>query len=226
MEDYTIDYNERMLNRYPEVIKSIKEFQILIESQSKKVGELHEGLTSIMENAFIETSDASRISQWEKTLGITPSPKGDQDDAAWLESRRDVVLARLYQTEKLNTKSIGNIVRIFTGGASESWLIDDTIYIKIYPSENGKTFNLDSIISELKQKCPAHLNMVVYETYTTWNTVKSHFSTWGDIKNEADTWNAVKFNFYTDNYTTAIYEYVVDENGGYIMDESNNRLFN
>lgn len=226
MEDYTIDYNERMINRYPEIIKAIKEFQVLIASQSEQVEELHDGLTNMMGNVFIETSDANRISAWEKVLGITPTPKGDQEDDEWLDSRRSTILARLYFSEKLNTKSIADIVSIFTSCATKSWLIDDTIYVKIYTSENDKSFNLDSIISELKRKCPLHLNLVVYKTYTTWNTVKSKFPTWGEIAEDAKTWNGVKFNFYEDDYTTAVHEYIVDEDGDSIMDEFNKRLFN
>lgn len=222
-----INYHEQMLNYYPEVFKAIREFKALIATQSFQVNEMHEKLEELLSNSFIGTADENRIAMWEKYLGITPPSKTeDQEYEDWLTSRRDVILARLYQSEKLNTKSIEDIVSIFTGNIAESWIIDGTLYVKVYPSESNKNFSLDNIKAALESKRPAHLDLCVYKNYATWNSIKSNFATWGDIPKNLDTWETVKYFMYTDDYNVDVFEYIVDEQGNSIMDESNNRLFN
>lgn len=219
--DYTIDYNQRMLDYYPEVIKDIREFQLLIKTQSLQVSEIHQKLEEILNDSLIKTSGEYRIAMWEKFLGITPPQQGNQEYEEWLTSRRDVILAKLYQYEKLNTKSIEDVVRIFTGGTSESWIIDGTLYVKVYPPENNKSYDLNSIITALELKCPAHLNLCVYINYITWEEIYNNY-TWEDVYANFNTWNELIANI----PTVDLFEYIVDEDGGYITDESKNRLFN
>lgn len=219
--DYKIDYNEQMLNYYPEVIKGIREFQLLIKPQSLQIDEIHERLEELLNDALIETAGANRLGMWEKFLRITPPQQGNQEYEEWLKSRRDVILAKLYQCEKLNTKSIEDIVRIFTGGVAESWLLDGTLYVKVYPPENNKQFDLDSVIAALELKCPAHLNLLVYKNYITWGQI-SNTHTWNDVDTKFNNWSELV----DGDPKVNIFEYVVDEDGGYITDEFNNRLFN
>lgn len=221
MVDNTIEYYEQMIDYYPNIIKAIREFQVLIKTQSLQVNELHEKLEELLNNAFVETADENRLVMWEKFLEITPPDQGNQEYEEWLISRRDNILARLYQSEKFNTKYIEDIVSIFTGGTAEAWLLDSTLYVKIYPTETNKSFDIDSVIKELTLKCPAHLNLVVYKNYITWDEVSKAY-TWGDINTTFNNWNELIGDIPQHN----IFEYVVDENGGYITDESNSKLFN
>lgn len=221
--DYTIDYNEQMLNYYPEVIKGIREFQLLIKTQSLQINEIHEKLEELLNDALIDTAGEYRITAWEKFLGITPPQQGDQEYENWLISRRDTILSKLYPTEKLNTKAIEDIVRIFTNGIAESWLLDGTLYVKVHPSETNKSFDFDSVISALEPKCPAHLNLVVYKNYTTWDQVYNNGNdSWNDVYTKFNSWNEL----INGNPNVNIFEYIVDEDGNYITDEFNNRLFN
>lgn len=219
--DYTIDYNEQMLNYYPEVIKAIREFKVSIKTQSLQINEIHEKLKELMNNAYISAADENRLIMWEKFLEITPRQQGEQEYEEWLTYRRDVILSRLYQTEKLNTKSIEDIVRIFTGGIAESWFLDGTLYVKIYPPENNKPFDLDSVITALELKCPAHLNLVVYKDYINWEQLSDNY-TWEDVYTKFSNWGELV----SGSPKVNVFEYIVDEDGGYITDESNNRLFN
>lgn len=183
METTVIDYNEQMLNYYPEVIKSIREFQGLIATQSLQVEEMHEALVKILGNSYISTSDETRIVEWEKMLGITPLPQGEDNEETWLKDRRETILARLYSTPKLNSKSISDIVSIFTGGGAESYFSpsDSTIVIRIRPPKGSKQYKFQNVEQELRNKIPAHLTFTVSRAYFTWLQARSLWATWSDV---------------------------------------------
>lgn len=191
--DMTIDYNEQMLNYYPEVIKSIREFQMLIETQSLQVKEMHEELAKLLSNAYINTADEDRITMWEEYLGITPLPQGEDTLEVWLADRRETILARLYSTQKLNSKSIAEIVQIFTGGTAESYFKDGTIHVLISPPENSKQYKFENVEQELQKKIPAHLTFEVSKNYFTWGEVLNHAPLWGDVCYDHTDWYDVLY---------------------------------
>lgn len=189
--DYKIDYNEHMLNYYPEIIKSIREFQVLIGTQSMQVEEMHEELTKILGNAYISTADESQIAKWEQFLGIVPLPQGEDTLETWLNDRKETILARLYKAEKLNTKSIADIVKIFTGGTATSYFKDGTIHVLISPPKDNKQYKFENVEQELRKKIPAHLMFQVSRNYYTWLQVRSNYPTWGDVNNSFANWEEV-----------------------------------
>lgn len=189
-----IDYNEQMLNYYPEIIKSIRDFQALIKTQSLEVAEMHEELIKILGNAYITTADIDTIGKWEVMLNITPLPQGEDTLETWLSDRRETILARLYTCEKLNTASIANIVSIFTGGTAISHFKDGVIYVSISPPKNNKQYKFENVEQELRKKIPAHLMFQVSRNYYTWLETKETYQTWGDVSNAFENWEAVLLN--------------------------------
>ena len=196
--DLTINYNEQMLNYYPEVIKSIREFQKLIEVQSLEIDDMHKELAKILENAYVSTADTDTILKWERALEIVPTPQGDRELESWMEDRRSTILARLYNTEKLNSTTISNIVKIFTGGEAITYFKDSTIYVIITPPKNTKSFSFENVERELRNKAPAHLLINVSRSYKTWGDVKTTFGTWGDVNDTFEMWEDVSLNTLSD----------------------------
>lgn len=192
--DYEIDYNQQMLNYYPEVIKAIREFQVLVSTQSLQVEEMHEELTKILENAYVTTADENTLDRWEDFLGIIPLEQGSDTLETWLSDRRETILARLYKTPKLNTKSISDIVSIFTGGTATSYFKDGTIYVSILPPKDNKQYKFQNVEQELRKKIPAHLLFQVDRNYYTWLQVKNNYATWNDVKTSFATWEDVLLN--------------------------------
>lgn len=188
MDEMTIDYNEQMLNYYPEVIKAIREFRCLIETQAVEVEDLHGELVKILTNAYVSTADEDTIKRWEKTLDITPLPQRTVNYENWLTERRDTILARLHNSEKLNTQTISNIVQIFTGGIANSYFRDGTIYVEITPPPTNKSYRFEAVEQELKYKVPAHLTMKVSRNYYEWQEVYDDFDSWQNLMDTVDTW--------------------------------------
>lgn len=195
--DLEINYNEQMLNYYPEVIKAIKEFQAMIATQSIEVEKLHDELTKILGNAYISTADETRILMWEQLLGIDPLPQGDDTLEDWLSDRRETILARLYNVKKLNTDTISEIVQIFTGGTATSYFKNSTIYVSILPPKNNKQYKFENVEQELRNKIPAHLMFQVSRDYYEWLQIKNNESTWGDVKSNFENWEEVLLNTQT-----------------------------
>lgn len=189
--DLKINYNEQMLNYYPEIIKAIREFQVLIKTQSMEIEEMHNELNKILMNAYVIDADEERIAMWERFLGITPLPQGDDTFETWLADRKETILARLYQSQKLNSKSIAEIVSIFTGGTAFSYFKDGIIYVRIAPPKANKQYKFENVEQELRKKIPAHLAFNVTLNYYKWLQTKDTYETWGDINANCVNWEEV-----------------------------------
>ena len=144
----------------------------MIEVESLQVEEMHEALTKALENAYISTADESRIAQWERYLGIVPLPQGEDTLELWLEDRKETILARLYSVQKLNTKSIAEVVSIFTGGDAKSYFKDGVIHVLIRPPKSNKQYKFANVEQELTKRIPAHLTLRVERDYYTWLELK------------------------------------------------------
>lgn len=178
-------YKERMNSYYPDVVRTISEFQAIIDAEYPELEKLQSGRETILSNAYITTIDEDRINEWEKILGIVPIEGSSVDD------RRDTVIARIRGQGKLNTNLINIIVNTFTGGEAESWVKDSTLYVLVTPSPTNKQYRFENVEQELKAKVPAHLDFQVSRNYYTWEQTKQSYSTWKDVKDNFDTWNDV-----------------------------------
>lgn len=185
------NYNEQMLNYYPEVIKAIREFQKMIEVESLQVEEMHKALTKALENAYVSTADEAKISQWERYLGIAPLPQGDDSLELWLADRKETILARLYNTQKLNSKSIAEVVSIFTGGTAVSYFKDGVVHVLIRPPRTNKQYKFENVEQELNKMIPAHLALNVKRDYYSWLEINSSYKTWGDLNVACENWEEV-----------------------------------
>lgn len=180
-----IFYRERMLGYYPQIIRTIKEFQAIIDGEYPEYEDLDSAEDTTLDNAYIATMDEDRVEQWENMLGIQPLEGSSLDD------RRDTILARVRGQGKLNTALINSIVNAFTGGSANSWVADSTLYVEITPPPDNKQFQFANVEQELQKKIPAHLGMSVSRNYSDWNAILDNYATWQAVLDGFDTWNDV-----------------------------------
>lgn len=178
-------YRERMNSYYPEVIRSIKEFQAIIDAEYPEFEELEVAKNDIVNNAYLSTMNESRIIEWERILNIKPV------EDSTLSDRRETIIARIRGQGKLNTALINSIVNAFTGGTANSWIENSVLYVEITPPPNNKQYKFANIEQELSKKVPAHLGFQVSRNYFEWRDIQSTYTTWQDIKDNFETWNDV-----------------------------------
>lgn len=180
-----VNYNERMINYYPQVIQAIKEFKAIVDSESPEIELLSEGVQRVIDDAYLLSMSEERIKQWENMLGIQPL------ENSTVEDRRDTVIARIRGQGKLNTELINVIVKTFTGGTANSWVKDSVLYVEITPPSNNKQYRFENVEQELKKKVPAHLGFKVERNYYTWEEIENACPTWQDVSDNFDSWEDV-----------------------------------
>lgn len=178
-------YRERMNDYYPEVIRSITEFQAIIDAEYPEFESLGDANQRIIDDAYLLTMSEERTRQWESVLGIIPI------EGSSLSDRRDTVIARIRGQGKLNTALINSIVNAFTGGTANSWIKDSVLYVEITPPPGNKQFQFKNVEQELALKVPAHLGLNVDRNYYNWQETVAKYPTWNDLKNNFETWEHV-----------------------------------
>ena len=180
-----INYTERMLTYYPEVIQKILEFQAIIDSEAPEIEALSNGVERVTTDAYLTTMTEERVTQWEHLLGIQPLSDST------LSNRRDTIIARIRGSGKLNTELINLIVYTFTGGTAKSFVKDGTLYVRITPPPENKQYQFKDVEQEIMRKVPAHLGCEITRNYYTWNDVISDYPTWETLSSQHDSWNDV-----------------------------------
>lgn len=180
-------YKDRMLDYYPNVIRSVNEFRTIVDAEYPEFEALKTARDQVVDDAYLTTMSEDRIVEWEKALNIRPPLDST------IENRRDTIIARMRGQGKLNTELINLIVKTFTGGTAQSWysLQDNVLHINILPPSNSKNFNLNSVIQELDRRVPAHLGLSVNQVFATWDQISDRCATWNDVKNTYPTWEDV-----------------------------------
>lgn len=178
-------YKQRMNSYYPEVIRSITEFQAIIDSEYPEFEDMSLKREKTLNDAYLLTMDESRIIEWEKILSIKPLEDSTVDD------RRDTVIARIRGQGKLNSELINIIVNTFTGGSAKSWVKDSILYVEVTPSTSNKQYRFENVEQEIAKKVPAHLGLQISRNYFTWNDIKNTHQNWNSVKNTFDTWEDV-----------------------------------
>ena len=179
---------ERIINYYPQVIQSIKEFQAIVDSEYPEFKGLDEGRDRVINDAYLTTMSEQRVEQWENILGIKPLANSSLSD------RRDTIIARIRGQGKLNSTVISSIVNAFTGGTAKSYIEDSTLYVTITPPPGDKKFQFENVEHELYLKVPAHLGFSVTRNYQTWNDLMGKTTNWEQVRTIYNNWESVIYN--------------------------------
>lgn len=183
-------YRDRMLSYYPNSIKSILEFNAIIDAEFPEIEGLSTDKELVISDAYFTTMSEQRVIKWEKLFGIQPFPN------ATIEDRRNNVIARILGQGKLNTSLINAIVKTSTGQGCNCRIEGSTLYVELLPFDESKgslTEVINNITNELELKIPAHLGLDVKVSYIRWSDVYQNNNSWTTVRATHGTWEDVLF---------------------------------
>ena len=174
----------------PLEFQDIAEYEALSNAETPFLTDLETKTERIIENSFLSTMSESRLVEWEKALGISPTTES-------VSQRRSVVLSRFRGTGKLNKSLIHAMVNAFTGGTATVELDGSILKVSIAPpSSSFRGFSVDKLTEELYKRKPAHLLLNVELAYINWELIKNNFTSWEDVQGSFSDWNEI-YTYYT-----------------------------
>lgn len=162
---------------------NLEMIQIQKKSLNYLVYNLNDKSNIITTDAYINTANNSRLSEWEWDLEIEKA-----DD---IETRRENILAFFHGKGKLNEEKIKSIVYFYYGTNCDVSIKDSNIHILIYPL-NENDIDYSKVERDLYKKKPAHLGIWCDRYYYTWGEVKVDYNNWGDMLSQRETWGKLK----------------------------------
>lgn len=191
----TTDERRNHLERYiPEFIADIEEFKIIYNTENISFDKLDTNIDGVISDVFISTSSNDAITRYENFLNI----KG----VGTLEQRRCYIRSLLQKGNKLNEKSIKDIVNAITGsdcivhffGGDE---LDNPepgnslLRVQVLSPDNYRDYRYEDIVRVIKPLVPEHIKLSVVRFFATWEDVYNNFAGWSAIKN-LKSWEEVK----------------------------------
>lgn len=169
--------NYQLKELVPDIYNEVLEMDTLINTEQGLFNDIHNNTSQVKDNAFISSSDSSRVRQYEKLLKIKANVNTEN-----LEFRRERIINRLstkppftinWLKEKLN-QVIGenNWKLIFTPD-------EYSIYIKVREMSDSWEVELQET---LKKVIPANIIWALTENpYTTYGELKNADYTYGEL---------------------------------------------
>lgn len=189
-------FKVNLIDYIPEFLQEIREFQLIMESESVELNRLTEGMKKNLENSLITTMDEESISRYEKFLGVAPE--------GTLEQRRKYLLTLIVNRDKLSEKTIRSIVHtIMTSECYIRFFAGDDFqnpnpgqgFLRIRvlaPDASVDDYRFEDVARAIFPLMPAHIKLKVEKFFTTWGDLALRFNSWNDIKTNFNSWGNVK----------------------------------
>lgn len=166
----------------PDYYRGIREFQELMSTEGKEIGQLWSEIDNLPNQFSVETATWG-LSFWESELGLTIDPTKP------IEWRRERIRAKLRGAGTTTKQMIKIAAAAFSGGEVDviEYPAEHRFEIK-FIGVKGIPPNMAGFVDMLEQIKPAHLAYSFKYTYTVWDAVKS--LTWTQVSTK--TWNELK----------------------------------
>lgn len=190
-------FKVNLIDYIPEFLHEVREFQLIMESESIELDKLTEGMKANLENSIISSMDEYSVLRYEKFLGVVGE--------GTLEQRRKYLITLITTNDKLSEKTIKAIVKT---------IMNSDCYVDFFAGEDfqnpqpGQGFlrirvlapdassadpRFEDVARAILPLMPAHIQMKVQKFFSTWGdvalghldweSISNNFSTWGDLKN-------------------------------------------
>lgn len=180
MDDY------KLKNYVPNIYQDILEMNEIINTEQSLFDAAIENRNNLLDNAFIISSDTSRIRDYEKLLMIKASPATED-----LEFRRERVLNRMSTKPPFTILWLKEKLDVFIGSDNYKMTYSPNeyfIYIKVKEMSSNWETELRNLLST---SLPVNMKWQLVENpYTTYAELKAYNFTHNDLSNY--TYNEIK----------------------------------
>lgn len=183
------------LERYvPEFISNIEQFKTLYDIENISFDRLDANIEGVISDAFISTASSEAITRYESFLNV----KG----VGTLEQRKSYIRSLLQKGNKLNERSIKDIVTAITGsdcivnffGGDELNNPEpgkSLLRVQVLSPDNYKDYRYEDIARTIKPLVPTHIKLSVVKFFATWEDIYINFAGW-DAVNSMTNWQEIK----------------------------------
>jgi len=141
---------DRPLIEYlPNVLRDVREFQLLTGVEEPELEELWECLEAALKDQFLKSLTEYGASRWEKILKIVPEPT--------LERRRETIAARLRDRLPFTIRMLGELLTELLGDGNFKIELDAENYLLRVHLARVDDSNAKNAASLLRRVCPANL---------------------------------------------------------------------
>ena len=160
----------------PGVVKDIKEFKALAETEEYEFGILRSGVQTVWNNQFLSSLHEEGCKRWEKILGIKPM------DTDTVEERRFKILAKVNESLPYTYRTIEDRIKQLCGDGNYSLVMDKPNYKLIVRVGLTAKKNTQAIIDMLDRITPCNLiidvsllyNQYINYAYITYEQMASY----------------------------------------------------
>lgn len=152
----------------PEIIKNVREYQVLCNTESPQVNAMWKALEVVFDNGFLESLTEYGCSRWEKILGLT----ADKNDS--LETRRKNIWIRLNESLPYTWKRLVMLMDSICGENGytmtlyhNDYFLDISIQLT---EENLEQHIVKQVLAMFERVLPANIEYIKKFRYDTEDT--------------------------------------------------------
>lgn len=181
-------------NLVPEFVAEIDKFKLLYDTENISFDKLHSSIEKVKSDVFISTASNEAVERIETFINI----KGQGN----LEQRRSYLKSLLQKSNKLNEKSIKDVVNAITGSdcivmfftadeIDNPEIGNSLLRVQVLSPDNYKDYRYDDIARTLKPLVPSHIKLIVVKFFATWNDIQGNYADWNTVRSMKD-WQVIK----------------------------------
>lgn len=152
---------ERLLGYLPSFYESVREFQILADTEGDELDDVKQQLEELLDQAFVGTATWG-LARWEAEFGIVP-PAGQP-----IEQRRAVVQSRIRGTGTVTVALVKSVAEAYDRGTIEVTEQPAKYQVTVrFVDTLGAPPNLNDLKAAIDEIKPGHIAVVYQYKYIT-----------------------------------------------------------
>ncbi|WP_346930290.1 putative phage tail protein [Clostridium sp.] len=184
-----------LLDYLPEFLRDIREFKLILGTESVQFSQLTYNINKNLENNFLDAMSKETIERFEKFLGVVGE--------GTIEQRRSYLKALVRKGEKLSEESIRSVIKTLTGAEAlirfytgsevdAPFPGQGTLSIRVLSPDSSINYRFEDVARTIVPLMPAHIRLELIKYFATWADIRNSYSSWETLKTGAENWTTLK----------------------------------